>query len=296
MVIVRPQSDWENSSQRISGPAPKGVPGTWIIHYPGSTSSYEPRTDAEMVKSLQASQRSYLNSRGYSYGYSVVASQSGSLWAVRGIEGFSGVRMYNPASNPGRKVGGGMNNISRSIQIAVGGQNQASREAVASVNALIATQPSWPVKWHGQVDYTSCAGEGIIGQIKSGVIGHQGHVPVEDDEMAALDKPVRWFDTRTWPYGPLVGGRLLEVHLPAEVAGAKDVHLNVTVTEPTDGGYLTVWPDGNRPDSSNLNFDPGQTLANGTLVKVGSDGRVRFWLSPNVASGHLVVDVQGVRK
>jgi hypothetical protein len=295
VVVVRPQSDWENPQQRISGPSPKGVPGTWVVHYPGSPSLYEPRTDEEMVRSLQASQRSYLNSRGYSYGYSVVASQSGSLWAVRGIEGFAGVRMYNPASNPGRKVGGGMNNVTRSIQIAVGGQNQASPEAVASVNALIATQPSWPVKWHGQIDYTSCAGDGIIEQIKSGVIGHQEYIPVGDDEMVALTKPLRWFDTREWA-GPLVGGQQVEVELPSAMRGAKDVHLNVTITQPEQGGHLTVWPDGQRPTTSNLNFNGNQTLANGTLVRVGSDGKVRFWLHPNVGRGHLVVDIQGVRK
>jgi hypothetical protein len=114
-----------------------------------------------------------------------------------------------------------------------------------------------------------------------------------EDDMAALDKPIRWFDTREGKYGPLLGGKEVAIALPAAFAGAKDVQINATVTEPAGAGYLTVWPDGSRPVVSNLNYAAGQTVANGTLVKVGADGKVRFWL---LTSGHLIVDIQGVRE
>jgi len=180
---IHPQSAWEKPGEAIDGPAPKGTPGTWVIHYPGSTSSYEPMTDDEMIKTLQQGQAQYLRDRGYSYGYSVVVSQSGSAWAARGLEGFPGVRVYNPASNPGKKRQDQQGNtqnfnaISRSIQIAVGAQNEASPAAVATVNEIIASQPDWPVVVHMDVDYTACAGDGIIAQVRTGVIGHQKTEP-----------------------------------------------------------------------------------------------------------------------
>jgi len=84
MVFVHPQAEWETRSQPINGPAPKGTPGTWVIHYPGSPSLFEPMTDIQMVSYLRNMQRDYVNSRGYSLGYSVIASQSGSLWRPEG--------------------------------------------------------------------------------------------------------------------------------------------------------------------------------------------------------------------
>ena len=41
MVFIHPQAEWETRTQPIGGPAPKGTPGTWVIHYPGSPSLFE---------------------------------------------------------------------------------------------------------------------------------------------------------------------------------------------------------------------------------------------------------------
>ena len=44
-------------------------------------------------------------------------------------------------------------------------------------------------------------------------------------------------------------------------SGVSAVVLNVTVVAPTRGGHLTVHADGSAlPVTSNLNFEPGQTL------------------------------------
>ena len=179
-LVIRPQEAWERTTQPIDGDSPQGTPGYWVIHYPGSPNSYEPMNDTQMIAYLQAGQNDYLTNRGFSYGYSVVVSQSGSAWAVRGLEGFSD-RVYNPASNPGRlepdghpaPPEGNFNDISRSIQIAVGRQNEASPAAVNTVNAIIATQPDWPVFLHKDTDPTDCAGVGISKQVSRGIIGHQ---------------------------------------------------------------------------------------------------------------------------
>ena len=72
---------------------------------------------------------------------------------------------------------------------------------------------------------------------------------------------------------------------------ASSVVLNVTVTEPTAAGFVTVYPCGiPTPLASNLNFESGSTVANAVIVKVGSDGKVCFF---NSKPTHLVVDVNG---
>jgi hypothetical protein len=69
------------------------------------------------------------------------------------------------------------------------------------------------------------------------------------------------------------------------------VVLNVTVTGPTADGFVTVYPCGiPTPLASNLNFQPGQTVANAVIVKVNADGKVCLF---NSRPTHLVVDVNG---
>jgi hypothetical protein len=92
--------------------------------------------------------------------------------------------------------------------------------------------------------------------------------------------------------------------LAVQVAGQKGVPamtaaipptavvLNVTVTNPTAAGYLTVWPDGNgQPLASDLNFGKGQTRANLVVVKVGANGKVDLFSL--AGSTDVVIDVVG---
>ena len=66
---------------------------------------------------------------------------------------------------------------------------------------------------------------------------------------------------------------------------------NVTVTGPAAGGYLTVYPESaNRPTTSNLNFQPHQTVANSTLVGVDSGTNIYNGSSGSVS---IVVDEFG---
>jgi hypothetical protein len=51
--------------------------------------------------------------------------------------------------------------------------------------------------------------------------------------------------------------------------------MNLTVVTPTGGGFLTVYPSGfNQPISSNVNFAPGQVVANSVLSSIGGNGRI----------------------
>jgi hypothetical protein len=61
-------------------------------------------------------------------------------------------------------------------------------------------------------------------------------------------------------------------------ATASRVIVNTTVTEPTAGSYLTVYPSGvTKPLASNLNFSAGQTVPNLVMVKVGTGGNVQIY-------------------
>jgi hypothetical protein len=74
--------------------------------------------------------------------------------------------------------------------------------------------------------------------------------------------------------------------------GVSGVVMNVTVTEPTGNGFLTVHPDGvTRPLASNLNFVPGQTVPNLVTVRLSPDGALRFYNA--VGSTHVVADLVG---
>jgi plastocyanin len=80
--------------------------------------------------------------------------------------------------------------------------------------------------------------------------------------------------------------------VPGLPAGATAVALNVTVTNPTAGSYLTVFPAGSvRPTASNLNFVAGQTIPNMVLVPVGPGNTVTFY--NNVGTVDVVADLLG---
>ena len=109
--------------------------------------------------------------------------------------------------------------------------------------------------------------------------------------------PTRLLDTRTThtPIPPN-GVRDLVVtgvdNVPS--TGVTAVDLNVTVTNPTGSGYLSVFPTGlDAPaNSSNLNFVPGTTVPNLVLVAVGSAGQVSIY---NESGGtvDVIVDLFG---
>jgi Tol biopolymer transport system component len=121
-----------------------------------------------------------------------------------------------------------------------------------------------------------------------------------DNSLTALAAPVRLLNTRT--SGIKVGKTDgTGVAYDLTVAGASglpgsgitSVALNVTVVdgEANDaGGYVTVYPCGTRPDSSNLNFVNGQTVPNAVIAPVSNDGHVCFYV---YGKAHLLVDAAG---
>ena len=72
---------------------------------------------------------------------------------------------------------------------------------------------------------------------------------------------------------------------------ATAVALNVTATQASGAGYATVYPCGTPPpNASNLNFEPGQTIPNAALVKIGDNGAICVYVSQ---ATQLIVDVDG---
>ncbi len=95
--------------------------------------------------------------------------------------------------------------------------------------------------------------------------------------------PARLLDTRV--SGPKLGWaqtRTLQVTGAGGVpsTGVAAVVLNVTVTETTSSGFLTVSPTGTaRPTVSNLNWTTGVTIPNAVTVKVGTSGAIDLYQS-----------------
>jgi hypothetical protein len=70
------------------------------------------------------------------------------------------------------------------------------------------------------------------------------------------------------------------------------VVLNVAVTQPKGGGYLTAYSGAvSRPPTSNINFVAGETVANTVIVPV-TNGTVKI---DNVSPGtvQIIADVEG---
>ncbi|MEH1057253.1 choice-of-anchor D domain-containing protein [Micromonospora sp. CPCC 206171] len=110
--------------------------------------------------------------------------------------------------------------------------------------------------------------------------------------------PYRIMDTRTGKGAPkrMVGpGGVVSLQVTGSggvTTEASTVVLNVTVTGPTMDGFVTAYPSGlSRPTASSLNFTKGWTGANSVTVKVGADGKVKFY--NHAGSTHIIVDVDG---
>ena len=110
--------------------------------------------------------------------------------------------------------------------------------------------------------------------------------------------PTRILDTRS-AGGPVYPGPTLVTVAgvgPVPAMGApvqpRAVLLNVTVTSPTAGSFVTVYPSGqSQPPTSDLNVTPGVTVTNLVVAAVGADGKVVVY---NYAgSAQLIVDVEG---
>ena len=91
-------------------------------------------------------------------------------------------------------------------------------------------------------------------------------------------------------------GSTVQLHVvgtgsPAVPGDATAVVLNVTGTEATADGFVTVWPCGApQPTASNLNLTAGSTAPNLVMSKIGAGGDVCLFTQSGT---HLVADLAG---
>ena len=110
--------------------------------------------------------------------------------------------------------------------------------------------------------------------------------------------PQRIFDTRSGEGGVPVrqvgGDYVLEVQVSGKnniaPVGVSAVSLNVTATNATGTGFITVYPCGSRPDISSLNFDVGDTVPNAVVARLSDAGTICFY--SNVAVD-IIADING---
>ncbi|MHB1526600.1 MAG: beta strand repeat-containing protein [Candidatus Dormibacteria bacterium] len=133
------------------------------------------------------------------------------------------------------------------------------------------------------------------------VLGYYTAAGGSGPQFNALAKPVRICDTRSssQPSNQCTGKTMAQNStMVVQVAGlagvpadAQAVVLNVTATNTSASGYLTVYPGGTRPLASNLNWTSGQTVPNLVISRLSSSGQVTLY---NFAgSTDVIVDVMG---
>jgi len=158
-----------------------------------------------------------------------------------------------------------------------------------------------PVGADGKIDlYNGGAGAGAIDLIAD-VTGY--FAPTAVNGYMALS-PDRLLDTRNGtgaPQAKVGPGKAL----PLQIEGVDDgylpgngiaaVALNVTVTNTSGAGFISVYPNGeSTPNASNLNYVAGQTVANTVIVPVGSLGRIDLYNGgAHAGQVDLIADVTG---
>ena len=103
--------------------------------------------------------------------------------------------------------------------------------------------------------------------------------------------PLRLVDTRPNRLGADVVLEVPVTAYPGVLAGATAASLNLTIVNPVAWGFVTAWPCGQpKPNASNVNFLPGQTIANLAVVGLGTGGKVCLTTS---AAASVLVDLTG---
>ncbi|MET9622784.1 FlgD immunoglobulin-like domain containing protein [Streptomyces sp. NPDC006464] len=142
---------------------------------------------------------------------------------------------------------------------------------------------------NGRVALTNNAGSvDLIGDVV-------GYHTDGDGRAFTGTEPHRLMDTRTGfgvRNGVVGPNQAVTLDLAGAIpSGVSAVVLNVTATQPTAAGYVTVHPAGTpRGSASSLNFTAGQTVPNQVVVPV-VDGKVTF--SNHTGNVHLIADIEG---
>jgi hypothetical protein len=136
--------------------------------------------------------------------------------------------------------------------------------------------------------FIDSASASLIVDVVGAVAGDTGQT------FTALSSPQRAFDSRDNRGARRTGA--FDVTMPSSVpANATGVILNVTATNGTRPGFVTVYPAGTaNPGTSNVNFPTNRTQANEVTSGLGTDNRVTLFAGgANAPAAHVIVDVVG---
>ena len=175
---------------------------------------------------------------------------------------------------------------------------------------LLINNPWFGVQWISKSTFESSyatfnnmavilGGPAVAPGVSTSAATVQGATPAPQDTYHAL-APARILDTRDGtggvPRRPVVAGSHIDVPVAGQggvpVSGADTVVINVTATNASAAGFLTIYPAGGSPPvASNLNWRAGQTVANLVTVSLGVNGIVSAYNGGGLVD--VVFDVQG---
>ncbi len=211
----------------------------------------------------------------------------------------------------------------RTLQVSgAGGVPGGAVAAVLNVTAIDGTTPSYLTVWPSDLAKPATSslntlGGDVVPNLVISKLSAAGAVNVYNnsgDTHCVVDvvgyfvigsgsrfnslSPARLLDTREGvgaPQTAVAQGAVVDLQVTGVggvAADADAVVMNVTVTEPTASGFVTVWPTGaTMPTASNLNFVPNQTVPNLVIAKLGAGGKVSLFNS--AGSTQLIADVLG---
>jgi hypothetical protein len=136
--------------------------------------------------------------------------------------------------------------------------------------------------------FIDSASASLIVDVVGAIAGNTGQT------FTALSSPQRALDTRDNRGARRTGA--FDLTMPSSVpANATGVILNVTATNGTRPGFVTVYPGGTaNPGTSNVNFPTSLTQANEVTVGLGSNNRVTLLVDGGGdPAAHVIVDVVG---
>ena len=316
--MVHDRAEWERPSERIATWAYNGkvyvAPKAdlfWVDanadHWPGTTSaSIDSSTDAKVIAHLQASQHSYIVSRGYSYGYNFVIDQRGHVWELRGFD-------FKCAANFAH------NHHVLAVQHMLGATQEPTPEMIHSSRLVHkecarragrATTPwtgpsGWWISGHndlrqypplaGQGTPTGCCGPAMYDLLYTEPVGYGGELhpnkldDPEDSDMK-FTSPARIFDTRT--ANVKVNAESTTTITVPGGKGSGAAQVTITVGEPEGPGFLTAWSAGPQPPTSFQNYQYGQFWTPETMwVQLDANGAFKIY---SLAKTHLFVDFTGI--
>ncbi len=189
----------------------------------------------------------------------------------------------------------------------VGGSWSTFADGPSAATAAIVTGLANETSYEFQVAAVNAAGAGPMSTpsepltTSSSGTSSPALVPPSTTGFTALD-PVRLFDTRPdAPQGvvPVIkarygGPNVLTLKIPGiagvPLSGVSAVSLNVTVVDPVDPGFVTVYPCGDRPSTSSLNFVAGQIVPNAVIAPLSPNGEICVFSSVDT---HVIADING---